>query len=750
MARGEGDPTYDTYDPIWADGVPLEPGYPTGYRTLVSLFASPSYHSSTMIMQVMDNEEYASSPPAVGRRSVSTGLWEQAAGPVDKVALIDYGDGAGTFVWDTFIPPIVWPPTSDFLYTVKYKSTFTDTTDDFQWVQMDADYPFAFSKRSPTPQDKGRSDYWGRLHCCSYNSDASMLVGQHDGSGVSPGIHTKWSMWAPGPNAIGFFKSNDAGFSSRYGNGTSGNGTIPQGFIIDKHDHLWVFTHANVNQSVQFHLDEYSWAIVGTDITLTFLNRYELINQDGGFNTWSYSIHGATYNEDLDEIVFYWVCAFPSDTNTNRDPVAIDFGGAGNTPNQYRVTHWDLSTRTKKLSEADSVLITKESDGLLLTDFGNTTEEPGFAGIPGFLGSDMNEDGDHYTGTWTKADWMCLACRNEVGSRTWTAINDGFFYVDLSTGVATKYADWTGDLLPDPYEGGPDPPGSPGIYNWAGAVYEPTQEKFWSGRRNQGFAGINGPEPEEVWFYVTEGFGIYGWESCPTGEDCVPCEADTEPCGETVEPACLAEWPLRLLQPRSVGIFYVPANIGGGPAMAGGNEQVAATANGFWKFTYADIPIHDLPQILRMRELEVLLEGRAGVICLQAYEGKRAPWLTVGSPIVASADSAIAADATSGSIKMTSGGVLRPGMFFSWENTTSGSNSGPWLYCLETVGAPSGSPPVYPVTFVPPARAAIADDDPLEFDHPMCRGRLADDRGLTLELDLLEHASHTVEFEEAI
>lgn len=250
----------------------------------------------------------------------------------------------------------------------------------------------------------------------------------------------------------------------------------------------------------------------------------------------------------------------------------------------------------------------------------------------------------------------------------------------------------------------------------------------------------------------TLGFFTSAWMmgeggGCPAVEDCPPCEADETPCGDTVETACLAEWPFTLLQPRSVGIFFVPGILGGGPALAGGHEQVEATANSFWRFTYADIPIHDRDQILKIRELEILLEGRAGVICLHAYEGKRAPWLTVGDPIVASAASAMAIGATSGSIQITSGGVPLPGMFFSWEDLSSGGTGGPWLYCLESVGAVS-SGDTYAVTFLPPLRAAIAINDPLEFDHPMCRARLADDRGLSVELNLLEHASHTVDFEE--
>lgn len=728
MTRGVGVPSYVTYDPIWDAGDPVEPGYPVGYRTMVSLFASPSYHPNTMIMQVMDNEEYANSPPAVGRRSAVTGLWE-GSGP----ALIDYGDGAGTFVWDTFIPTIVWPPTSDFLYTVKYKSTFTDTLDDFQYVELESTYPFTFSKRSPTPQDKGRSDYWGRLHSFSYNSGATMLVGQQNGSGISPDIHTKWSMWAPGPNAIGFFKSTDAGFSSRYGDGTTGNGTIPQGFIIDKHDHLWIFTHATVNQSVACWLDEYSWSVVGTDVTLTFLNRYQLNNQDTGFNTWSYNIFGATYNEDLDEIVFYWTCAFPSETHTTRDPVAINYGGSGNTPTQYRITHWDLDTRSKKLSDSDSILITKESDGLLLTDFGVTDEEPNWSGVPGFLGSDMNEDGDRYVGTWTKQTWTCMIVYDGRGSgpRTTAGNHVGFFYVDTDTGVASKYIDWPEDILPETFDSGPDPPGTPGVYTWAGAIYEPLTEKFWAGRRNQGFAGINGPEPEEVWYYVTEGFGIYGWDS-----DCLPCEEDLSACGDTTEPAVDGEWPHDVLRPRHVGLHVVPATLGGGMSY-GDLENSVATSTGYWRVEYREVMIRSKAQRLAWRKLEAIANGCGGVLRIPLYDSKRAPWVTVGGAITVTTPSGFAVGATSGTLNVTSAGVIYEGMHFSYNDRA---------YRIVQVNSVAGS--LYHVTIWPNVRTAIPAAASLEFRRPTLRVRLRRDDGMDVTLKLLKHAEPNVEFEE--
>lgn len=492
-------PDCTTYDPIWAEGDPVRADYPLGYRTMVSLFASPSYHPDTMVMQVLDNEEYANSPPAVGRRSVSTGEWEQTSGGADKVALLDYGDGVGAFVWLDYMPSVVWPPTSQKFYTVRYiDASSGGGLSDFWWVELDADYPFTFSKRSATPATKGETDVYEQCFCLGSNRDGTLLVAHHRGSGISPNIHAKFSMWAPSPNVVTYFNSLDAGFAGRYGVGTSPNAN-PQGFLIDKNNHLWVYTFGQLDVSENLHLDEYSVTVGASDITLTHLNRYDLINQDGGFNTWQYNIHGATYNEDTDTIVFHWFCQLPSAAHTNRDPVAINYGGTGNTPKQFRVTHFDLATRSKKLSDAGSILITKATDGLLLTDFGNTAQEPDFSGIAGFVGSEMQVDGDRFVGTWTKQDWTAFACHNET-TRPWSAIHDGFFKIDLETGVAVKYQLCTDDLVV--FTGGNDE----GVYNYAGVVYEPTANCFWAGRRNQGFEGHF---VGTAFFYETEGFGRY-------------------------------------------------------------------------------------------------------------------------------------------------------------------------------------------------------------------------------------------------
>lgn len=723
MTRGVGDPTFVTYDPIWADGDPVETDYPDGYRTLVSLFASPSYHPNTMIVLVMDNEEYANSPPAIGRRSALTGEWEQAPGPVDKVALIDYGDGPGAFVWDDYMFPVFWPPTSSKLYTLRYSDG--GTASDFWYVEINADYPFTFSQRSETPDDKGLANVWDGWSAFSYNSDGSMIASFQRGE--FPSL-AKFSMWAPGPNIVTYFQSTDAVFA-----GLWDANSIPSGLLIDKHDHLWVMVGTVVTDgAAQLYFDEFSWTVGLSDITLTHLNRYELINQDGGFNTWTYdigtgpfSIGGCTYNEDTDCIVIHWQCSLPSETNTNRDPAAIDYGGFINTPAQWRITQWDLATRSKKLSDADSTLLMKSTGGLL-TDFG--AGGPDEAGRDGFLGTVLNRKGDRMFGTWTKQDWTCYAALRVIPG---DSRHEGFYYVDIATGIATLYGpDTWPDFLVDSGVSGDDP----GVYSFAGAIYEPQSEKFWAGRRNE---GNEGHFEGSAWYYTTDGLGIYGWES---DDPCLEFAGyDDEDLPET-EPPCDVEWPFADLQPRSIGIFQVPATLGGGVALTQ-NEEAVENPAGFWRFALNDIPIRSLRQVRKWREVQTLLNGRQGTCCVHIYDGKRAPWLVVGDPIVASAASAFAAGATTGSVEVTSGGVPQAGQHFS---------AGERLYRLLTVGAPGSDPSIYPVTIWPEVRAAIAIDDPLEFAHPICRCRLESDDGMAVNLDLLRYATPSVNFVEDI
>lgn len=730
---------FDVHDPLIPGLDGPEPELAgTGYRSVLQIFHSPTYHPETALLLAIEDEDNAAGELALA-------AFDTATGTLSDYVLLDY-DGPGTPLnWNTPVAPVHWPPASSYIYSVRGEHNLTGDATSTWFVRWNATAPFAFVSRSNTPADKGLSEQYEVTHTVLSTKDGSMILGEGGGSLVAPNVHVKFGMWAPVSNSVSYFRTDDPSFSGRYGTGSEISYILPARYCFDAADHLWMVTSAQLDDTNPIYLDEYSWAVGGGDVTLNHLNRYNITPQVSGHNTWRYFVSGFTFNESTNSLVITWSVQSPSWTYTPQDPTPSgtisNITDSNNEPLQIRITHWSLDDRTQLLEEADSVR-------LLYADFGGgppTFATSITAGIMGFAGSFPLDAGDHTMGTWSNQDWLVTVGFNSSSE------TDAFTKYDINSGVGVRYP---GSLWGDNNDSGNN---IPGVYTWAGAIYIAENDAFWAVRRGQGVwwgfsepAASPGP-PDGVFQEQILGLGIYylSVEECPTGEDCVPCVADAVPCGETIEPDCNAEWPFALLQPRSVGIHLIPANIGGGLALAGGNEEVAATANGFWRFTYEDIPIHDRDQILSWRAMEVLLEGRAGVICLHAYEGKRAPWLTVGSPIIAIAASAFAVGATSGIIEMTSGGVPAPGQFFSWEDTSSGGTAGPRLYCLETVG-PVSSGDTYAVTFQPPVRSAIAINDPLEFDHPMCRARLADDRGLRMELNLHEHAIHTVDFDEDI
>ena len=506
-------PDFIVYDPAWEEGRPIvEHTENTGYRAVAQILASPSYHPDTMFLLMTDNEDEAGSPAAVGRRSVETGEWERAASGAEKVAILDYDGSGDGFVWQDFMSPICRPPESTKLYSYRFldESGSGGTTATSWWVEWDDDYPFTFRKMSATPAAMGETAVFDGCFHITSNADGSMLAALHSGSAVSPNRHSAWSMWAPVSNSVAYFRSDDAAFAGLW---TTGSGSpvahMPVGALIDKHDHLWLFTAATVDDAAQLHLDEFSWSVGGGTITLTHLNRYSLLNQDGGGNTWAYSIYGATYNETLDEFVFHWSCSGPSWTRFNHDP-APDFTPysaleSSNVPSQFRITHWDLATRAKKLSGADSVRLT--GGGGYLDNFGGDgpfDQGGAHSGIAGGIGTQTNYDGDRAVGTWTQQTFTVYANVSDNGGLT--DAHTGFWLVDTTTGAGTLYGPFYWDDFIDGDYPLDSPPGNPGVYWFGGSIWEPSTLCFWAARRGDfGEGDFSGA----VFLALTEGFGRY-------------------------------------------------------------------------------------------------------------------------------------------------------------------------------------------------------------------------------------------------
>jgi len=202
------------------------------------------------------------------------------------------------------------------------------------------------------------------------------------------------------------------------------------------------------------------------------------------------------------------------------------------------------------------------------------------------------------------------------------------------------------------------------------------------------------------------------------------------------------EWSItdETLCPGEITVELVADTVTGGRSLTGSRQFVQADA-GFWRIVFHLIRIRSNADVLAWRAREMAANGRVGTFLVPLYDRKRAPIPPGGAPIVATADDPIARNAVSANIKVTTGAAPEPGMHFSTSERA---------YRLRTVGAPAGSPPVYPVTFRPPAREAIADNAALEFEHPVCRVTLETDDAMNVTLDLMLHATPTVPFVEDV
>lgn len=196
------------------------------------------------------------------------------------------------------------------------------------------------------------------------------------------------------------------------------------------------------------------------------------------------------------------------------------------------------------------------------------------------------------------------------------------------------------------------------------------------------------------------------------------------------------------LCPGSITIELVAETNSGGRSLTNKEQLVQADA-GFWRFILHRIRIRANSEVLAHRTRELQFNGRSGTVLIPLYDRKRAPIPPGGAAIVATAGDPIPANAVTANIKVTTGAALEPGMHFSTGTPAR-------AYRIRTVGTPTGSPPVYPVTFRPPAREAIADNAQLEFDHPVCHARLENDTAMNVMLDLMRDATPTIAFVEDV
>lgn len=215
---------------------------------------------------------------------------------------------------------------------------------------------------------------------------------------------------------------------------------------------------------------------------------------------------------------------------------------------------------------------------------------------------------------------------------------------------------------------------------------------------------------------------------------------DLESGQETPEPEVGADiiWPFDELKPRHLGLYPCAAPIGGGIALTR-KEPTIDSGAGYWRIVLGGIAIKTRANILLWRGLEAECEGRARTFAITIPDGKRAPWPAApGGSIDAVSVSEVQAGSTGVQISPVDIGDIEPGMLFSVADR---------LYRIIRV---DGDSSVFDCIFWPVAREAWPSGMSLEFRRPLCRVRLADDSGMSLEFDGHKRADATVEFVEAL
>lgn len=193
-------------------------------------------------------------------------------------------------------------------------------------------------------------------------------------------------------------------------------------------------------------------------------------------------------------------------------------------------------------------------------------------------------------------------------------------------------------------------------------------------------------------------------------------------------------WPYFELQPQNVAAGNAVYSGSGGRSLTG-MEQVVVNDAGYWEITLDSIPIRTNSDVLLWRKIESGLRGRSKTILIPAYSRKFAPTgglLTISAQITTD----IPQNSSVAHIEITSGGIPEAGMDFS---------VGERLYRIVRI---SGTSPgdIYVCKIWPPAREAMTAGNLVEFDHPVCRCRLKNERGMDVSLSLLQFGTPSVTF----
>lgn len=223
-------------------------------------------------------------------------------------------------------------------------------------------------------------------------------------------------------------------------------------------------------------------------------------------------------------------------------------------------------------------------------------------------------------------------------------------------------------------------------------------------------------------------------------------------------------WPWETLKPQSIMVDISPRNLRG-PSAQSGFTQVVSNSAGLWKVTFYNIPVYSASMIRLWRSISNYAEGQLNDIIIPVWDYPRAPipngviysdFFDNSIPhdsdaffdddegyenTLISVDAAANASigATSLSLTKNFSGDLEPGHRFSVNYK---------LYEIRTVESQTAS--TASITIRPPLREAIVSGDPIIFDYPTMKVRLASDNEMQLPLNFNQQSFQTVNFIESL
>lgn len=182
------------------------------------------------------------------------------------------------------------------------------------------------------------------------------------------------------------------------------------------------------------------------------------------------------------------------------------------------------------------------------------------------------------------------------------------------------------------------------------------------------------------------------------------------------------------------------------PGLDGTRQYRSSNGGGLWRATLTAVQLRTREQVLAWFATEVLLKGGMEPIDVPLLLDRYQPQLEAGTSIAVRAImGGWPARAVTGRVTTEGTTTLEAGQHFSvYDATTYG-----WRLHRIAVVAATEFPERFDLTFWPPTRFVVADDQPLEIDDPHCVMRLASSDAMDLDLERRVRGEPSVSFVEA-